>query len=566
MPRPRWLGKGATSSMQDVIAQVIREALADAAAAGELPPIETAPAITVPPQKEHGDYASNIALVSAKAAQKPPRNIAEVLAARLRRHPMFSRVEVAGPGFINFFVDAGFWPRELARLATLGDTLTTLQQERPLKILVEFVSANPTGPLHVGHGRGAAVGDSLTRLLRAAGHRVDAEYYINDAGNQMATLGRSTWVRYQQLLGRDVPMPENHYVGAYVKDIARDLVARRGASLFDMPEAEALAICEEYAGKAILDGIRDDLESFGVTFDRWYSEKALVASGKVDREIERLKQAGWIVEREGAWWFLTTRAGDEKDRVVVRANGVKTYFASDIAYHLEKIERGYDILVDVWGSDHHGYMPRIKAVLLAAGVDPERLKVLLVQFVNLIRDGKQISMSTRSGEFETLRAVIDEVGKDAARFFFLMRKNDAHLDFDLDLAKKQSNENPVYYVQYAHARIQSVFKTAHEKGIVERPDAAALVRLTAPEEIDLIKALQAYPRMIAEAAADYAPHRVSFYLLELAARFHKFYNTHRIVDEADLPLSQARMVLCRVVQRVLRAGLALYAIDAPESM
>lgn len=554
--------------MQEVIAQILQETLAAAVSAGELPAFELEPAVSVPKDKAHGDYASNVALMAAKAAGKPPREIAALLAAKLGANPMFAKVEIAGPGFINFYVDPAYWPRELRRLALLGDALTAVKPEKPLKMMVEFVSANPTGPLHVGHGRGAAVGDSLVRLLRAAGHQVDAEYYINDAGNQMATLGRSTWVRYQQQHGRAVEMPENHYMGDYMKDVAADLTKERGASLLEMPEAEALAICEAFAGKAILDGIRDDLLQFGVSFDRWYSEKALVDSGRVDQEIEKLQKAGWIVERDGALWFRTTDlVGDDKDRVVVRANGVKTYYASDIAYHLEKFERGYDVCVNIWGSDHHGYMPRVRAVLQAAGLAQDRLQILLVQFVNLLRDGKQISMSTRSGEFETLKAVVDEVGRDAARFFFLLRKSDAHLDFDLELAKKQSNENPVYYAQYAHARICSVFKAAAEKGVAELPAADVdFGLLQAPEEINLMKGVQEYPRMIAAAAADFAPHRVSFYVLELAARFHKFYNTHRIVDEGNVPLSQARMALCRTVQRVVRAALSVYAVSAPESM
>ena len=554
--------------MQEHIATLLRETLAVAAAAGELPAVTVEPAVTVPKDKAHGDFATNLALMAAKAAGRKPQDIAALLVERLRGNAMFSKIEIAGPGFINFTVDRGYWPRELARLAKLGDALTQGAPEKPLKMMVEFVSANPTGPLHVGHGRGAAVGDSLVRLLRAAGHKVDAEYYINDAGNQMATLGRSTWVRYQQLHGRPIEMPENHYMGDYMIDIAKELTRQRGASLLEMPEAEALAICEVFAGKSILDGIRDDLMQFGVNFERWYSEKALVDSGRVDKEIERLKQAGWIVERDGALWLRTIDlVGDDKDRVVVRANGVKTYYASDIAYHLEKYERGYDVCVNIWGSDHHGYMPRIRAVLQAAGISQDRLQVLLVQFVNLLRDGKQISMSTRSGEFETLKAVVDEVGKDAARFFFLLRKSDAHLDFDLELAKKQSNENPVFYVQYAHARICSVFKAAAEKGVVEAAaDQVDFSQLTSDEEINLIKGIQDYPRMIADAAADFAPHRVSFYLLELAARFHKFYNTQRIVDEGNVPLSQARMVLCRTVQRVVRAALSVYAVSAPESM
>ena len=553
--------------MQDVLAQVIREAVADAVTAGELPPLDVEPAVSIPAQADHVDFATNIAMMSAKSVGRAPRAIAEVLAARLREHPMFAQVDIAGPGFINFHIDKAYWPRELERLAALGDGLTALTLDKPVRVLVEFVSANPTGPLHVGHGRGAAVGDSLTRLLRAAGYTVDAEYYVNDAGNQMVTLGRSTWIRYQQEQGRELEFPADHYQGDYIQDIAARLGVQYGATLLERPEDEALAICEEYARTTILDGIREDLEAFGVAFDRWYSEKALVDSGKVEEQIARLREAGWIVERDGALWFRTTAFGDEKDRVVVRANGVNTYYASDIAYHLEKIDRGYDLLVDVWGSDHHGYVPRVKAVLQAAEIDAERLQVKLVQFVNLLREGKQISMSTRSGEFETLKDVVGEVGKDAARYFFLLRKSEAHLDFDLELAKKQSNENPVYYVQYAHARLCSVFRMAGEKGVGEVDRSAVdLSLLTAPEEIDLIKAIQDYPRLLAGAASDFAPHRISFYLLELASRFHKFYNTQRIVDEGNIPLSQARMVLCRVVQRVLRAGLGLYAVSAPETM
>ncbi len=553
--------------MQDTIAQVLRETIAQAVAAGELPSIEVEPAVTVPQQQTHGDYATNFALVAAKAAAKPPREVASLIQARLAGHPMFAKVELAGPGFINFFIAGDYWAKEAKRLALLGDTVTDVAPAKRQRIIVEFVSANPTGPLHVGHGRGAAFGDSLARLLKMAGHDVFTEYYINDAGNQMATLGRSTWVRYQQQHGRAVELPENHYMGDYIKEIAADVTKVHGDALLARPEDEALAVCEAFAGQAILDGIRDDLAQFGVTFSNWYSEKSLVDSGKVDQKIEEMKKAGWIVEREGAWWFRTTEFGDEKDRVVVRANGVKTYYASDIAYHLEKIDRGFDVVVDVWGSDHHGYIPRVRAVLQAAGVDASRLQVQLVQFVNLLRDGKQISMSTRSGEFETLKAVVDEVGKDAARFFFLLRKSDAHLDFDLELAKKQSNENPVYYVQYAHARIHSIFANAAEKGVAEAPvDQVDFGLLTTPEEIDLVKAVQEYPRMIRDAAADFAPHRVTFYLLELASRFHKFYNTQRVVDESNVPLSQARMSLSRLVQRVIRTGLTLYAVDAPESM
>jgi arginyl-tRNA synthetase len=546
----------------------LRETLDAAAAAGELPALTLEPAVTVPKDKAHGDYATNLALVAAKAAGRKPQEIAALLVARLRKNGMFRKIDIAGPGFINFYVDAGYWPGELARLAKLGDALTQGKPEKPLKMMVEFVSANPTGPLHVGHGRGAAVGDSLVRLLRAVGHAVDAEYYVNDAGNQMATLGRSTWVRYQQQHGRTVDMPENHYMGDYMNDVAAALTKERGASLLALPEGEALAVCEAFAGKAILDGIREDLAHFGVTFQRWYSEKALVDSGRVDGEIAALQKAGWIVERDGALWLRTIDlVGDDKDRVVVRQNGIKTYYASDIAYHLEKFERGYDVCVNIWGSDHHGYMPRIRAVLQAAGIAQERLQILLVQFVNLLRDGKQISMSTRSGEFETLKSVVDEVGQDAARFFFMLRKSDAHLDFDLELAKKQSNDNPVFYVQYAHARICSVFKNAAEKGVPELgADGVNFSLLASEEEIALIKSIQDYPRVLASAAADFAPHRVSFYLLELAARFHKFYNTQRIVDEENVPLSQARMVLCRTVQRVVRAALSIYAVSAPETM
>lgn len=523
--------------------------------------------IEVPNHAEHGDFASNIAMLLAKAEKKPPRQIAETLAARLKCDAdIFERVEIAGPGFINFFINRDLWRKTLATICASGDRYGRGSAGQGKRIQVEFVSANPTGPLHIGHGRGAATGDAIASILSAAGFEVVREYYINDAGNQMDTLGRSVYLRYRELLGDSIEFPQNCYQGDYIRDIARDLITKYGSKYLETPEEEAISCFAKIGGSIILKGIRQDLEDFGVVHDTWFSEQTLFDSGKVEEAIAELREKGFLYENEGALWFRTTDFGDDKDRVVIRGNGVTTYFASDIAYHREKYRQGFDLVVDVWGADHHGYVPRLKGIVQGLGRNPDDLKIVLVQLVALLRSGVPVAMSTRSGEFVTLKEVVDEVGRDAARFFFLMRRSDSQLDFDLELAKSQSADNPVYYVQYAHARICSIFDNAREKGVIlPSVEQISLSKLDTPEELLLIKALAAFPEVVEGSALHFEPHRIPFYLQELASLFHSFYNKNRVIGE-DQELSAARLLLLKCAAQTLKNGLTLLGISAPERM
>ena len=523
--------------------------------------------VEAPPREELGDYATNAALVAAGRLKRPPRELARELAEKLARcEDLFSRVEVAGPGFINFWVAPAYWQGVVKRVLARGEEYGRSDLGKGQRVQVEFVSANPTGPLHIGHGRGAAVGDTLARILSFAGFEVVKEYYINDRGRQMEILGRSVWLRAREIAGEKIDFPEDHYRGDYIRDLARELLARR-PDLLELPEEEALEVCREFALREILSGIRRDLEDFGVTYDVWYSERELYEKGEVEEALAALAEAGHLYEKEGALWFRASEFGDEKDRVVRRSTGEPTYFASDIAYHREKfLKRGFDLVVDVWGADHHGYVPRLKAVLSALGLDPERLKVLLIQMVNLIEGGKLKSMSTRAGEFVTLRELLEEVGRDAVRFTFLTRKCDAPLDFDVELVKSQSSENPVYYVQYAHARLASVFRKAEEVGLLPPSlEEIPAHRLDTAEDFRLLKLLDAFPRVIEEAAVSLEPHRVTYFLLDLATALHDYYTKHRFVSE-DEELSRARLALARAVKQVLARGLNLLGVSAPERM
>ncbi|OGP72110.1 MAG: arginine--tRNA ligase [Deltaproteobacteria bacterium RBG_13_60_28] len=430
---------------------------------------------------------------------------------------------------------------------------------------VEFVSANPTGPLHIGHGRGAALGDALANLLAAAGYEVVREYYINDVGNQINTLGRSLYFRVRELQGEKIDFPEDGYQGDYMKDLARDYLAGHNPPPSPTPTDEESITLGRYAGDVILNDIKKDLEDFGVRFDRWFSETDLYRRGEVEKSFALLKEKGFLYEKDGALWFNSSQFGDEKDRVVRRSTGVTTYFASDVAYHLHKFEEGYDLVVDIWGADHHGYVPRLQAAVEALGCGG-RLKVILVQLVSLLRHGEPVAMTTRGGTFVTLREVIDEVGKDAARFIFLTRRPDAHLEFDLEVAKTQSPENPVYYVQYAHARLASVFRQAGAQGIaVPEPDPALFPLLELPEETALLKMLANYPELVEGAARNLEPHRITYFLTELASQLHSYYYKHRFISE-DLTLSQARLCLVRAIQTVLAHGLHILGVAAPETM
>jgi arginyl-tRNA synthetase len=515
-----------------------------------------------------GDYATNVALALAAQTGMKPRQVAVVITENLDTAPgLIAKTEIAGPGFINFFLAADVWQQVLQTIHIQKETYGTA--ERPQgreKILLEFVSANPTGPLHVGHGRGAAVGDTLARLLKYCGYRVITEYYVNDSGNQMKILGNSLLHRCKELAGDEKPFPENHYQGAYMRDMAREVMdTSLGPKLIELPESQALAAASQYACEKILEGIQEDLSYFGVSYDHYFREKQLHEGGAVRSALEDLRGRGKTEEKEGALWFLMDDSQDEKDRVLVRATGEPTYFAADVAYHKDKLDRDYNLLIDIWGSDHHGYVPRVRAAIEALGHPADILKVLLVQFVNLVREGKKISMSTRSGEFITLREVLDEVGPDAARFFFLTKRCDSHLDFDLDLAKKQSRDNPVYYVQYAHARVASIFRIAQERGIDAQMDDPDLTALSLPEEQKLMKNLADFPDMLVDAADTLEPHRVTFYLMELAELFHGYYHDNRVLTE-DTRVKRARLYLVEAVRQVVANGLGILGVTAPDRM
>jgi arginyl-tRNA synthetase len=522
--------------------------------------------LTVPKNESYGDYATNLAMSLAKPLKQGPMKIAETLVRQIPSGlPWLEKTEVVKPGFINFFLKDQAFQNLLPLIIRQGETFGRSDRGKGQKVQIEFVSANPTGPLHIGHGRGAALGGALTALFQATGYEVATEYYLNDLGTQMETLGRSIQARFKKLQGEDCPFPENGYKGDYIRDIASEINRSVLSGLLNTADLD-LSFFSKYGREAILKDIQDDLQAFGIHFDSWFSEQSLVNQGQVQKLIQEMKDKSLMYEEEGALWFKSQAFGDEKDRVVIRANGALTYFASDMAYHRQKFNRGFGQLIDIWGADHHGYAPRLKAALASLGYDPEALTILLVQLVTLIRDGKPVAMSTRAGEFITLREVLDEVGKDAARYIFLTRRSDSPLDFDLDLAKQQSSDNPVYYVQYAHARVCSVLSMAQAQGYsLEELDHNSLSRLTLPEERKLCKHLMEYSEEVAQAALKLEPHRLPFYLGELAALFHHYYNHHRIIGE-DRESTQARLLLSRAVGTVIKNALTLLGVSAPEKM
>ena len=546
------------------IEQALIRAVEAAVAAGELPAGGTLPPVLLeePPEKELGDFAANFAMQSARVFRQPPQKIAAAIRAHLAGD-WLDRAEVAGPGFLNLYLKKTVIADTLRAVLAAGEDYGTLPPQDAPCIQVEYVSANPTGPLHVGHGRGAAVGSALVKLLRTAGYAVDSEYYVNDAGNQMNLLAVSVNARYLELLGKEVDFPENGYHGADIVETAQRIIDREGDKYLALPEEERLQLFQDVAYREKLAALEEDLADFGVTFDRWYSERTLHPDA-VRRVVDVLLERGKAYEQDGAVWLRSTGYGDDKDRVIFRDNGVPTYLAADIAYHDDKYERGYGRLINIWGADHHGYVARVKAAMAALGHDPEKLTVLLLQMVSLYRDGELVKLSKRTGETVTLRELMEEVGVDAARYFFLMRSLDSQLDFDLDLAKKKSNENPVYYIQYAHARISSIFRQADEAGIAVR-DGAELELLTDETEIALIKKLAAYPEEIARAAADFAPQRIARYSHELAGAFHSFYNKCRIVGQ-ETALASARLALVLATGRVIRHSLGVLGVSAPEKM
>ncbi len=520
--------------------------------------------IEPPKDKKFGDMSVNVAMMLAKQAKKAPRAIAEDIVAALEGDALIEKIDIAGPGFLNFTFAPSFWQETVPAIIEAGESYGVSDMGKGTKVQVEYVSANPTGPLHIGHGRGAALGDSLTRIMKKAGYDVEAEYYINDAGRQMLILGGSILYRAKLASGQDVAEPEDFYKGDYIADIAAD-VLKKHPDLMEMDEAEATEICKVYGKDVILEGIKEDLEAFGVHHDVWFSEKSLVTDGKVDETFADLTKSGMGYEADGAYWFKSTELGDDKDRVLRKSNGDTTYFASDIAYHDNKFKRGFDIVVDIWGADHHGYIPRMMAACEALG-KKGGLHVILVNLVNLLRDGAPIAMSTRAGQFETLKDVVDEVGADAARFMFLSRKSDSRLDFDLELVKQKSMDNPVYYVQYAHARICSLNKKAAEAGKKAAqvgPESLAL--LDTEYDMQILKLLDQYPDCVEGAAKTQSPHVISTYLQELASTLHRYYTNCHVLS-ADDDVAAARLMLLDCVAGVVKNGLGLLGVGAPESM
>lgn len=551
--------------IKDTLLSAIEKAAKSAIAEGVFPEAELPNIILeVPPKKEMGDFATNFAMQSARAFKMNPRKIAEELTGRIQGE-WLERVEIAGPGFINFFLAANVLYDGLRAILNRGEEFGQLPKKDMKPVQVEYVSANPTGPLHVGHGRGAAAGSALVNVMRAAGYPVSSEYYINDAGNQIDNLALSVNHRYMELLGRadEAAFPENGYHGADIIDTAKRIIKKDGDKYLHMSEEERLSIFKELALKEKLEALKEDLAAFNCEFDVWYSERTLHPD-KVKAAVDQLQQNGKIYEAGGALWLKSTDYGDDKDRVVIRDNGVPTYLAADIAYHKDKFERGFGKVINIWGADHHGYICRVKAAMSALGFNPDNLEVLLLQMVRLLRGGELVKLSKRTGQTVTLSELIEEVGTDAARYFFIMRSMDSQLDFDLDLAKSKTNDNPVYYIQYAHARICSIFRQAEEAGLAVT-DKVDLSLLTDETEIDIINKLQEYEEEIERAAAEYAPQRIARFAYELAGKFHSFYNQCRILGVDD-KLAEARLALVKVTAHTIKHALGILGVSAPEKM
>ena len=552
--------------MRSHLRELLTRAIAKTAKGGELNSSELPPLLLEPPkQREFGDLATNVAMIWAKSAKRPPRAIAEAILKNIDDPDgVLARTEIAGPGFLNFTFSSKFYVQQLRELAAGKGSAIDLGHGR--KVQVEFASVNPTGPLHVGHGRVAVIGDVLARLHEATGFTVEREYYVNDAGSQMENLGLSLYLRYRELFGEPSDFPKNGYPGDYVKDLALAVKQQYGNQYLNGDRDTAIKFFTQYGGDALLGTIRTQLQDFGIAFDFFFSEKAMRERGEVERAMAELRSKGLLYTQDGAEWYCSTRFGDDKDRTVIKSDGELTYFASDIAYHRSKCERRFDKLINVWGADHHGYVARLKAAMQGLGYDPDVLKVVLVQMVQLTRGGEPVRMGKRTGEFVSLKEVLEEVGRDAARFFFLMRKSDSHLDFDLNLAKQQSSENPVFYVQYAHARVSSIFEQAAKSG-VDLGDRAAVpvARLELAEEMELIRKMIQFNDVLEESVRDLEPHRLVFYLLDLAGEFHRYYNRQRVISD-DLGLSRARLLLIENVQKTLRRGLEILGVEAPIRM
>ena len=582
--------------MKDQLQELITKCVQDLISKGILNEMPSKIRIDHTKDNSHGDYATNIALMLSKQAKMSPVELAKIIIDQFEQKNFIKKIEIAGPGFINFFISqessSSIVNDILAQAASYG--CSDIGQGK--KVLLEYVSANPTGPLHVGHGRGAAYGATVSNLLRNAGFIVDNEYYVNDAGRQMDILTVSIYLRYLTICGEDLRFPDNGYQGQYINDIAQGIYETSGQKFHLKSDLVFENVCRdgteggdkevhidqliekaksilgdgfkavfEVGIESILSGIKNDLAEFGVVFEKWFSEQSLIDSGLSESCISKLKDSKNLYEKDGALWFKTTNYGDEKDRVVVRDNGNHTYFASDIAYHLEKLDRGYDKIINVWGADHHGYIPRVKASIEALGHNSDKLEILLVQFANLYRGGSKVQMSTRSGSFVTLEDLRAEVGNDAARFFYILRKSEQHMDFDLDLAKSKTNENPVYYIQYAHARICSVFKQADEKELELDVSQANLSLLTEETEKDILRELSRFRSVLESSAIQYEPHQLAYYLRDLSNHFHSYYNACKFIVD-DKNLTQSRLALINATQQILKNGLSILGVGAPESM
>ena len=582
--------------MKDQLQELLTKCVQDLISKGILKEMPSKIRIDHTKDNSHGDYATNIALMLSKQAKMSPVELAKIIIDQFEQKNFIKKIEIAGPGFINFFISqessSSIVNEILAQAASYG--CSDIGQGK--KVLLEYVSANPTGPLHVGHGRGAAYGATVSNLLRNAGFIVDNEYYVNDAGRQMDILTVSIYLRYLTICGEDLRFPDNGYQGQYINDIAQGIYDTSGQKFHLKSDLVFENVCRdgteggdkevhidqliekaksilgdgfkavfEVGIESILSGIKNDLAEFGVVFEKWFSEQSLIDSGLSESCISKLKDSKNLYEKDGALWFKTTNYGDEKDRVVVRDNGNHTYFASDIAYHLEKLDRGYDKIINVWGADHHGYIPRVKASIEALGHNSDKLEILLVQFANLYRGGSKVQMSTRSGSFVTLEDLRAEVGNDAARFFYILRKSEQHMDFDLDLAKSKTNENPVYYIQYAHARICSVFKQADEKELELDVSQANLSLLTEEIEKDILRELSRFRSVLESSAIQYEPHQLAYYLRDLSNHFHSYYNACKFIVD-DKNLTQSRLALINATQQILKNGLSILGVGAPESM
>ncbi|PZF87991.1 arginine--tRNA ligase [Listeria ivanovii] len=522
--------------------------------------------LEVPKDKKHGDYSTNIAMQLARVAKKAPRQIAESIVPELKKdNKLIKEVEIAGPGFINFYLDNAYLTDLVPVILAEDDMYGKSDFGKGEKFQIEFVSANPTGDLHLGHARGAAIGDSLANIMTMAGYKVSREYYINDAGNQINNLVLSAEARYFEALGLEAEFPEDGYRGADIISLGKDLAAKYGDKYVHTSEEERRSVFRVDALAFETAKLRADLEEFRVSFDEWFSETSLYEENKVLPALERLRQNGYIYEQDGATWLRTTDFEDDKDRVLIKSDGSYTYFLPDIAYHLNKLERGFDVLIDIWGADHHGYIPRMRAAIEALGYSPNQLEVEIIQLVHLFEDGVQVKMSKRTGKSVTMRDLIEEVGLDATRYFFAMRSSDTHMNFDMSLAKSTSNDNPVYYVQYAHARISSILRSGKEQNLDVSKDADMSL-LQTEAEYDLLKVLGEFADVVAEAAVKRAPHRIVRYLNDLASAFHRFYNSNKVLDMDNLEVTKARLALIKTAQITLRNGLTLLGVSAPEKM